>query len=200
MLLGGLWHGANWTFVLWGGIHGIGLAAERFVAGRGEIAPSASLFGRWVRRGVIFQVVCFAWIFFRIPTMRGAWDQILSLGVWHWNPVYSTVVIFLAVLVFVAILVSIAILVLVTILVLVAVTVSVAIQTAALSIGDNHAITFPIFVPAPTFVAVRTAALSVGDNHAITFPIFVPAPTFVAVRTAALGIGDYHAIALPLLI
>ena len=31
--------------------------------------------------------------------MRGAWDQILSLGVWHWNPVYSTVVIFLAVLV-----------------------------------------------------------------------------------------------------
>ncbi len=30
MLLGGLWHGANWTFVVWGGIHGAGLAVERF--------------------------------------------------------------------------------------------------------------------------------------------------------------------------
>ena len=30
MLLGGLWHGAAWTFVIWGGLHGSGLAVERF--------------------------------------------------------------------------------------------------------------------------------------------------------------------------
>src|SRR5256885_12487742 len=37
MLLGGLWHGANWTFVVWGGIHGAGLAVERFLTGGSEI-------------------------------------------------------------------------------------------------------------------------------------------------------------------
>jgi len=99
MFLGGLWHGANWTFVFWGGIHGIGLAAERFFAGRGEIAPSASLFGRWVRRGIIFHLVCLAWLFFRIPSLRGAWELILSLATWRWDPVYATVVPVLAVLV-----------------------------------------------------------------------------------------------------
>ena len=34
MLLGGLWHGAAWTFVIWGGIHGVGLSYERFVRDR----------------------------------------------------------------------------------------------------------------------------------------------------------------------
>ena len=38
MLLGGLWHGAAWTFVIWGGIHGVGLAVERFARDR-RVAP-----------------------------------------------------------------------------------------------------------------------------------------------------------------
>jgi len=60
MLLGGLWHGASWNFVIWGGLHGLYLAMERLMA-------------RWFRfrlPGVVhwfitFQLVCFAWIFFR---------------------------------------------------------------------------------------------------------------------------------------
>ena len=42
MLLGGLWHGAAWTFVVWGGIHGVGLAIERALGWRPTVAPPRS--------------------------------------------------------------------------------------------------------------------------------------------------------------
>lgn len=61
MLLGGLWHGAAWNFVIWGGIHGSGLAAER----RWHDQLNRVLGTRWLRWFVTFQVVCIAWIFFR---------------------------------------------------------------------------------------------------------------------------------------
>jgi alginate O-acetyltransferase complex protein AlgI len=97
MFLGGLWHGANWTFVVWGGIHGAGLAVERLFTGKREISSSASFLERWGRRIIIFNVVCLAWIFFRVPSLRGAWEQIVSLTVWQWNPAYLTALVFLAV-------------------------------------------------------------------------------------------------------
>jgi D-alanyl-lipoteichoic acid acyltransferase DltB (MBOAT superfamily) len=61
MLLGGLWHGANWTFVVWGGLHGLFLAVERAIGGR--VAPG---------RIVTFHLVCGTWIFFRAPSLDGA--------------------------------------------------------------------------------------------------------------------------------
>jgi alginate O-acetyltransferase complex protein AlgI len=97
MLLGGLWHGANWTFVVWGGIHGVGLAFERLFTGKRELASSPTFFARWGRRIFLFQVVCLAWIFFRVPSLSGAWEQIASLGIWQWSPVYLTAFLFLAV-------------------------------------------------------------------------------------------------------
>src|SRR5713226_5619700 len=97
MLLGGLWHGANWTFVVWGGIHGAGLAIERLFAGQREITAWTAFLGRWGRRFILFHVVCLAWIFFRVPSLRGAWEQIASLAIWQWQPVYFTVLLFLAV-------------------------------------------------------------------------------------------------------
>jgi alginate O-acetyltransferase complex protein AlgI len=98
MLLGGLWHGANWTFVVWGGIHGVGLAIERlFTGAKRELASSPTFLARWIRRIILFQVVCLAWIFFRVPSLHGAWEQIVSLGVWQWNPAYLTALFFLAV-------------------------------------------------------------------------------------------------------
>jgi alginate O-acetyltransferase complex protein AlgI len=88
MLLGGLWHGANWTFVVWGGIHGGGLAAER-AARRDEVAvPSSSLFGVWVRRIVVFHLVCIAWIFFRAPSIPAALHMLSGFGVWQWRSEY----------------------------------------------------------------------------------------------------------------
>ena len=97
MLLGGLWHGANWTFVAWGGIHGVGLAIERFFLGKREATASATFLGRWARRIFIFNIVCLAWIFFRITAFGGAWKQMVGLTNWQWNPAYGTALGFLAV-------------------------------------------------------------------------------------------------------
>jgi D-alanyl-lipoteichoic acid acyltransferase DltB (MBOAT superfamily) len=83
MLLGGLWHGAAWTFVIWGGIHGLGLAVERFVrdrrAARGLPPPADTALRRWAGRIVTFHVVCFAWIFFRASSFERAGDVIAQL-------------------------------------------------------------------------------------------------------------------------
>ncbi len=97
MLLGGLWHGANWTFVIWGGIHGGGLALERLIAGGREVTASSNFLTKWVRRVLIFNLVCLAWVFFRIPSIQGAYQQILGAGTWQWTPVYGVAVQFLAV-------------------------------------------------------------------------------------------------------
>ena len=68
-LLGGLWHGASWTFVVWGGIHGTFLSYEHWRSTRRAEAHHHQAPDSWRRRAVrrlaIFQVVCFAWIFFR---------------------------------------------------------------------------------------------------------------------------------------
>lgn len=69
MLLGGLWHGAAWTFVAWGGMHGIGLAAERLL-GREFIAGSVSRRMAW---WLVTQLwVTLAWVFFRASDMSSA--------------------------------------------------------------------------------------------------------------------------------
>jgi alginate O-acetyltransferase complex protein AlgI len=74
MLLGGLWHGAAWTFVAWGAIHGTGLAIERALGWRPTSAAA-----RWFGRIVTFNVVCFAWIFFRSGSFARAGDVIERL-------------------------------------------------------------------------------------------------------------------------
>ena len=64
MLLGGLWHGAAWTFVLWGGLHGAMLCVEHFAGARRiERVPA------WLRWLVVFHIVVFGWILFRSPDL-----------------------------------------------------------------------------------------------------------------------------------
>lgn len=85
MLLGGLWHGANWTFVAWGGLHGTALAIERFW-GRDPSPKSSSR--TFLSGFVTFQFVCAAWIFFRASTFRGAesmFRQMATLTTFHPN-------------------------------------------------------------------------------------------------------------------
>jgi alginate O-acetyltransferase complex protein AlgI len=68
MLLGGLWHGASWNFVLWGGLHGVYLAAERFFFGGGKPAqyPWTSPLA-WLRSFFVFGLVSITWVPFRSP-------------------------------------------------------------------------------------------------------------------------------------
>jgi D-alanyl-lipoteichoic acid acyltransferase DltB (MBOAT superfamily) len=95
MLLGGLWHGANWTFVAWGGLHGAALAAERGLRECGLFPAIGS--GRWLRRIVVFQFVCLSWIFFRAPTFSSAATLLAGLKIVRWEPVYGVAAAFLAI-------------------------------------------------------------------------------------------------------
>ena len=80
MLLGGLWHGAAWNFVIWGALHGSALAVERFAL--------EHLGLRWKRRLIVtsfqiflvFHFVCFTWIFFRAETFDLSIEILRSLG------------------------------------------------------------------------------------------------------------------------
>jgi D-alanyl-lipoteichoic acid acyltransferase DltB (MBOAT superfamily) len=83
MLLGGLWHGAAWTFVVWGAIHGSCLATERWVVERrtgGATVPApTTLRSRVLRRLVVFHVVCLAWVFFRADSLGTATDLLARI-------------------------------------------------------------------------------------------------------------------------
>jgi D-alanyl-lipoteichoic acid acyltransferase DltB (MBOAT superfamily) len=62
MTLGGLWHGAAWGFVLWGGLHGLGLVVEHQLRGRVS-APA------WLRWAIVFHLVVLGWILFRTESL-----------------------------------------------------------------------------------------------------------------------------------
>jgi D-alanyl-lipoteichoic acid acyltransferase DltB (MBOAT superfamily) len=80
MLIGGLWHGAGWTFVAWGAIHGSALVAERWWRDRpGYVERPVVGMRRVWRRLLTFHVVCFAWIFFRADSFPDAWELIVRL-------------------------------------------------------------------------------------------------------------------------
>jgi D-alanyl-lipoteichoic acid acyltransferase DltB (MBOAT superfamily) len=73
MLLGGLWHGASWTFVVWGGLHGVYLAVERWIRRRSGVAGDPA--SPWNRVGlalVTYGLVNVTWVFFRAETFDGA--------------------------------------------------------------------------------------------------------------------------------
>ena len=68
-LVSGLWHGANLTFVVWGGLHGLFLTAETLLLGRRQLKSSL---GRGLHRAVTLVLVCFAWVFFRASDLSQA--------------------------------------------------------------------------------------------------------------------------------
>lgn len=84
MLLGGLWHGAAWTFVVWGGLHGIYLSVHRRLNGRGgaseEEEPTWFNARRLFGAALTFHLVLFTWIFFRAPGIGAAISYIQHLA------------------------------------------------------------------------------------------------------------------------
>lgn len=92
MLLGGLWHGASWTFVVWGGIHGAGLAATRWYErrhpDRPKNAPPKNPVVRALCVLLTFHVVCVAWVFFRSSDFHTAYlmfSRMATLTTYHPN-------------------------------------------------------------------------------------------------------------------
>ena len=86
MLLGGLWHGAAWTFVVWGAIHGSLLAGHRWWRSRHPVG-TPTLAVRLLSTIATFNVVCGAWIFFRAPTLTDALRYIKGLLTFRPGPV-----------------------------------------------------------------------------------------------------------------
>jgi D-alanyl-lipoteichoic acid acyltransferase DltB (MBOAT superfamily) len=76
MLLGGLWHGAAWGFILWGAIHGIALVVEHQFRGKIRLPRPLAWF-------LVFNIVCLAWIPFRAPDLNLAGAYYARL--FHWG-------------------------------------------------------------------------------------------------------------------
>jgi len=90
MLLGGLWHGAAWTFVIWGGLHGIYLAVHKIIIKDKKIDidkwgnGSLGYFGDFLRIFLTFHLVCFTWVFFRASSLdlsiKYVWGIFVNTG------------------------------------------------------------------------------------------------------------------------
>ena len=85
MLIGGLWHGANWTFVVWGGLHGLYLVIHKFILenrGRLRFWQGPPLPGA-VKIFCTFHLVALAWIFFRARDFHTAFEYLNGILGWH---------------------------------------------------------------------------------------------------------------------
>jgi D-alanyl-lipoteichoic acid acyltransferase DltB (MBOAT superfamily) len=84
MLLGGLWHGASWTFVIWGALHGFYLIVHRLGNGI-EWSPVARLrttvAWQWFSRLALFNAVCVGWVFFRASSFDVAFNVFHQLTI-----------------------------------------------------------------------------------------------------------------------
>lgn len=83
MLLGGLWHGASMSFIIWGAIHGVALAIHKFIMGRfSSFKQLGSDMKPWRRvLGILitFHLVCFGWIFFRADSMQTVKEMLTQI-------------------------------------------------------------------------------------------------------------------------
>ena len=84
MVLGGLWHGAGWTFILWGAYHGLLLASHRLLASLRRDTPPAT---PWMVRAqavlgplVFFHLVCLGWLLFRAESLQQVGQMLAALG------------------------------------------------------------------------------------------------------------------------
>ncbi|HWF50519.1 MAG TPA: MBOAT family protein [Solirubrobacteraceae bacterium] len=91
MVLGGLWHGAAWTFVIWGAFHGAGLIADHAIGGRFK-TPG------WLRWLVTFNLIVLGWIVFRAQGIGEVWSFLSRLGSWG-SPTLLSVPVVLAIVV-----------------------------------------------------------------------------------------------------
>jgi alginate O-acetyltransferase complex protein AlgI len=86
MVLGGLWHGASWTFVVWGFLHGIGVSFVHLVRTHAGLAGLRRI-PNWLAVLITFHFVTIAWVFFRAPTLGRALHILAAPFVANWGNV-----------------------------------------------------------------------------------------------------------------
>jgi len=92
MLIGGLWHGASLKYILWGGLHGIGLVINKIWDSIFKDHLRTSQVGRAIAIFITFQFVSFCWIFFRAPDL-GSVNAMLKQIIENFSPgSYMTVI------------------------------------------------------------------------------------------------------------
>lgn len=111
MMLGGLWHGANWTFVVWGILHGLGLAVHKAytaflhdkLGAEGVVRLQRNLPLKVVAWAITYIFVCYCWVFFRAQNFADAWicvkrmSGLESGGLWWiFGPMLSVVPVVIA--------------------------------------------------------------------------------------------------------
>ena len=82
MLLGGLWHGAGWNFLIWGGLHGLYLGINHLcqkARGAAVKTSSSNHLAQAASWAVTFAAVVLAWVFFRAKTVAAAWTMLRAL-------------------------------------------------------------------------------------------------------------------------
>jgi D-alanyl-lipoteichoic acid acyltransferase DltB (MBOAT superfamily) len=102
MTIGGFWHGANWTYLVWGMLHGLGLVVERWsgwarvAAVRGAALSLNGTVRIWLMRAAVFHIVCLAWVFFRTPDLGVAITMLKGALVLDWRPELTGAFVYLA--------------------------------------------------------------------------------------------------------
>jgi alginate O-acetyltransferase complex protein AlgI len=97
MVLAGLWHGANWTFVIFGAIHGVVLAIERYFfpsrsrsAGVELPVGTGAFVTLWAQRILTFNILCLSLAFFRATSLSAAVQLLAGLSNFTWHPEYAS--------------------------------------------------------------------------------------------------------------
>lgn len=89
-LVSGLWHGAGWNFIVWGGIHGVFLCLE---TGFHKLLPRGRPFPDFLARIYVFVIVVISWVFFRAAYVSDAWLICHRIaagdGGWSWRPLFA---------------------------------------------------------------------------------------------------------------
>ena len=84
MLLGGLWHGAGWTFIVWGGLHGVYLVANHLLRSIRPVRSAGSPeWISWLKRVASFLAVTIAWVFFRADSLSASVAMLAGMSGIH---------------------------------------------------------------------------------------------------------------------
>lgn len=88
MIVAGFWHGANWTFIMWGAVNGFLLVLEKIIKAPFQFK---SVFTKVLSVFLVFHLITFGWIFFRSQTMDQAFSILSKVAVLNWNDFYFIV-------------------------------------------------------------------------------------------------------------